>query len=379
MKIRLKTSIKTWTHGGRTYRDLNPGDVVEMPEEDARILLNANLAELAESGGGSMPSTTSSLNQGREEDLQGLLGRHKVLPPAAPGREGGAEVAPQSVGGPVAAQAGGEPPSPAKPEAEPADPRLLTWLNQHGFRQLSNKPVYVKHDKIGGRIVRLVVDFKDNPWGNRYAYTLNEETGQWEDSREFRDSEELLAYKQFRDELRRGTQVSVRVASRPKEVEVAPGIVALQNEQQLYVMVEQRDEEQVMRELLGEVLRQYIYRFEVGGRVVTNISYAGVKEAARRRGNIHVTRVEVDETKDGRAVIAKAEVYDLQNNFKIWGVAVQPKMMRLRDGSEVEDQFCVQKAVSKAIRNGLRACIPEKLIAELVSKWLEEYGREAGG
>jgi hypothetical protein len=56
MKVRLKTSIKTWFHGGRTYRDLSPGDVVEMPEEDARILINANLAEPAESGGGSVPS-----------------------------------------------------------------------------------------------------------------------------------------------------------------------------------------------------------------------------------------------------------------------------------------------------------------------------------
>jgi hypothetical protein len=101
-----------------------------------------------------------------------------------------------------------------------------------------------------------------------------------------------------------------------------------------------------------------------------------VKEAARLRGNIHVTRIEIEETKDGSMVIAKAEVYDLQHNFKIWGVAQQRKMMRLRDGREVEDEFYLTKVVSKAIRNGLRACIPEGLAAELIARWMKERSGE---
>ncbi|MBW2674016.1 MAG: hypothetical protein JRD89_11470 [Deltaproteobacteria bacterium] len=199
---------------------------------------------------------------------------------------------------------------------------------------------------------------------------LNEETGEWEESRELRDAaEDLLAFKRFRDELERGGRERLTVKPVPKPGGAPAGGQALTVEegQELILMVEQRDEQQIMQEILGDVLRQYVYRFEVGGRVVTNVSYAGIKEAARRRGNVHVTKVEVEETKDGQAVIGKAEVYDLQNNFKTWGVAVQRKRMRLRDGREVEDDFCVQKAVSKAIRNGLRACVPEKLIAERVT------------
>ncbi|MBW2560719.1 MAG: hypothetical protein JRE40_07685 [Deltaproteobacteria bacterium] len=242
------------------------------------------------------------------------------------------------------------PPSPAEP-----DPRLVSFLNTRGFRRLADRPAWTKHDKVGGRIVRLVVDFKANPGGNRYGYVLNEETGEWEESRELRDAaEDLLAFKRFRDELERGGRERLTVKPVPKPGGAPAGGQALTVEegQELILMVEQRDEQQIMQEILGDVLRQYVYRFEVGGRVVTNVSYAGIKEAARRRGNVHVTKVEVEETKDGQAVIGKAEVYDLQNNFKTWGVAVQRKRMRLRDGREVEDDFCVQKAVSKVRPEG---------------------------
>ncbi|MBW2674349.1 MAG: hypothetical protein JRD89_13225, partial [Deltaproteobacteria bacterium] len=314
------------------YSNLAPGQELWVPAGDAERLVRNQLAERVGEGGG---RESSPPERGREEPR----GHAPVQPGFSP-----------------------PPPSPAEP-----DPRLVSFLNTRGFRRLADRPAWTKHDKVGNRIVRLVVDFKANPRGNRYGYVLNEETGEWEESRELRDAaEDLLAFKRFRDELERGGQERLTVKPAPKPGGAPAGGQALTVEegQELILMVEQRDEQQIMQEILGDVLRQYVYRFEVGGRVVTNVSYAGVKEAARRRGNIHVTKIEVDEMKDGQGYLAKAEIYDLANNFKTWGVAVQRKKMRLRDGREVEDDFCVQKAVSKAIRNGLRACVPEKLIAE---------------
>jgi hypothetical protein len=266
--------------------------------------------------------------------------------------------------------------SPAEKEVS-VDPRLIAWLQRRGFRQLGEKPVWTKHDKIGDRIVRLCIDFQHNRWGSRVAYMMNEDTGNWEDSKEFRDCEELLAYKKFRDELKKGEEqrLVIKPVEAAKATEAGPGVLAAEKDQQILVMVEERDEKQILEEMMGAILKEYVYQIP-GQR--PRLSYAGVKEAARLRGNIHVTKIEIEETKDGSAIIAKAEVYDLQNNFKIWGVSQQRKKMKLKDGREVDDDFCLTKAVSKAIRNGLRACIPEKLNAELISRWLETHRQEEG-
>ena len=258
------------------------------------------------------------------------------------------------------------------------DPRLVAWLQHRGFRQLGEKPVWTKHDKIGERIVRLCVDFKNNPWGSRLAYVLDEETGDWKASNDLRNAEELLAYKSFRDELRKcnETKFTVRPIETTKITEAAPGVLVAEKDQQILVMVEEREEKQIMEEMMGEVLKEYVY--QIPGQK-PRLSYAGVKEAARLRGNIHVTKIEIEETKDGSTIIAKAEVYDLQNNFKVWGVAQQKKKMRLEDGREIDDEFCLTKAAAKAMRNGLRACIPEKLTAELISRWLETRAPAEGG
>ncbi|MFH1821242.1 MAG: hypothetical protein ABH852_02205 [Methanobacteriota archaeon] len=325
------------------------GESVELDETDVKILEKADILSRVVKGVPSAPSPKPQepVRQSSSSEVKNNPSA-VVQPKANPRGESGQE----------------------KEKEVFVNPRLAAWLQYRGFRQLGDKPTYTKHDKIGERIVRLCVDFKNNPWGSRLTYALDEGTGEWKDSSELRDAEELLAYKRFRDELKKGneTKLVVKPVASTKATEVAPGIIVAEKDQQIMVVVEERDEKQIMTEMLGEVLKEYVY--QISGQK-PRLSYAGVKEAARRRGNIHVTKIEIEETKDGSAIIAKSEVYDLQNNFKIWGVAIQKKRMRLRDGCEVEDDFFITKAVSKAIRNGLRACIPEKLVAELISRWLE--------
>jgi hypothetical protein len=318
--------IKTFTYGGRTYR---PGERAVLPKFIAERAMKYGCA--------------------REASAQAQ----------APAQE--AAQAPEI--------------APVETEEMEVNPQLVAWLQHRGFRKLGEKPVWTKHDKINGQVVRLCVDFQRNPWGTRLAYVLDESTGEWKPSEELRDAEELMLFKRFRDELKKG--VEQKLVAKPVEVtttvETSPGVIAAQKDQQIIVMVEERDEKQILEELMGGVIREYVYQIP-GQR--PRLSYAGVKEAARLRGNIHVTRIEIEETKDGSMVIAKAEVYDLRHNFKIWGVAQQRKMMRLRDGREVEDEFYLTKVVSKAIRNGLRACIPEGLAAELIARWMKERSGE---
>jgi hypothetical protein len=46
--------------------------------------------------------------------------------------------------------------------------------------------------------------------------------------------------------------------------------------------------------------------------------------------------------------------------------------MKIRDGGEMDDDFALQKAFSKARRNALRQLLPESLITQALAKWKEE-------
>lgn len=363
MRIRITSPVRRW----KGYQ-FELGGAYDLPEEDARRLIEAGIAVLE-----SEPEAGAAETAAGVGSAPSSAGQPSQAAPAGEGGPGGAR---------STAVTSPPPRPPAQEEAqeaqEPADPRLLAWLTQRGFRS-ANGSSYSRIVQINGKFVRQIVDFKHNKWGSRYAYLLDEATGEFRPADDsYRDADALLEYKRFRDQIRESLETKLEVRRETRHVPVVGegGQVALR-EQEVLVLAERRDEEQIMRELLGEVMRTYVYRFRVGDREVVNVSYAGIKEAARRRGNIHVMRVELDESKDGSAYIAKAEVFDLQNNFKVWGVASQPKRMTLRSGEQVDDPFALQKAASKAIRNGLRACIPEKLLAELIRTWLEREEKEA--
>jgi len=62
--------------------------------------------------------------------------------------------------------------------------------------------------------------------------------------------------------------------------------------------MERMDEQQILRELQGELISEFVYSIQVQGRTVTNLSYSGIKEVIRRRGDIEILDVKTaaDET-----------------------------------------------------------------------------------
>jgi len=82
--------------------------------------------------------------------------------------------------------------------------------------------------------------------------------------------------------------------------------------QQLSVEVfqgfERRDENQILAEMRGELIEDLVYGVDIQRRRVTNLSYAGVKEAIRRRGNLEILSILF-------GIFAVAEV---ASNFLIW-------------------------------------------------------------
>lgn len=140
-----------------------------------------------------------------------------------------------------------------------------------------------------------------------------------------------------------------------------------------YVMMDRKDEEQILAELDGipaPVLEEMVYSFTSGGGKVTGLSWTGTKALAIEAGHYSIDDLKISETPASFRVLARAK--DINRNVAFYGVAEQKKMMKLRDGKEIEDPFALQKATSKAQRNALQALLPKKLVAEFMRRCLEK-------
>ncbi|MEW6624582.1 MAG: hypothetical protein AB1420_15910 [Bacillota bacterium] len=137
-----------------------------------------------------------------------------------------------------------------------------------------------------------------------------------------------------------------------------------------FEIMDRRDEEQILKELQGAYLDEFVYSFRLGNRDIVGLSWAGVKEIARKMGNISIKEIKVDETEKSYRVLAKAE--DEVRRITMFGVAEQSKKMRLGDGREIDDVFALNKALSKAQRNAIRSVIPELMIKTMMQQFLEQ-------
>jgi len=139
--------------------------------------------------------------------------------------------------------------------------------------------------------------------------------------------------------------------------------MAIRNQpQEAYELLDQRDEEQILSEIKGQIIDEMFYSFSMDGREVTGISWVGTKEIARQYGGIDMNFVRCEDTPISYIAIVKAT--DTKRGTSLLGTAMQPKLMQTRAG-EVEDRFAYTKAVSKAQRNAIRAIIPEKYLLEM--------------
>lgn len=137
---------------------------------------------------------------------------------------------------------------------------------------------------------------------------------------------------------------------------------------EVILMTEKRDEDQILANMRGEVLGTYVYSFTQGGRTITSISYAGVKEAIRRRGNVsfdecHCCHKQIHTEETPEEIRASVTVWDLTNNVKFLGASSASKKL----------PFAYTLAVNKAERNALRKLLPEKALALMIKEFLERH------
>lgn len=132
-------------------------------------------------------------------------------------------------------------------------------------------------------------------------------------------------------------------------------------------LTEKKDEEQIILEMQNQVAREWVYTLNIRGKDVTSLSYAGVKEAVRRRGNFRFVpcshcgkTVHVDE--DEKEYHALVTVHDENRNVMFIGAASSFKAQ----------PFAWPMAANKAERNALRKMLPEKQIALLIESYLRK-------
>jgi hypothetical protein len=142
-----------------------------------------------------------------------------------------------------------------------------------------------------------------------------------------------------------------------------------------YKIMDTQDEQQILDELQGHYLTEFVYSFKVGGRDVIGLSWAGIKELAYRYGGIQVESCNIEDKGDFWLVTCKA--LDIKRCNSRFGVATQSKTMKRRDGSIEPDEFALQKATSKAQRNAMRALMPEIAVKQYIDQFLTEKNGKA--
>ena len=159
-------------------------------------------------------------------------------------------------------------------------------------------------------------------------------------------------------------------------------------EQDVYVLMEKRDEEQIVAMLEGRYLEEFVYEFcrrhkwHNGVRppectckdLVMGISWFGIQEASRTYGGIQVPIEKVKIRDTGEEIEVMIEAVDTQTNSSRIGIASQPKMMKVKDGV-VRDGFASQKALSKAQRNGIKQLLPQAMLKE----WIQRHRNGGNG
>lgn len=155
-----------------------------------------------------------------------------------------------------------------------------------------------------------------------------------------------------------------------ENINVPKNEIMLSTRADAYDIINVKDDEQVLAEIEGRFMQEFVYNFSTKEGKVTGLSWAGTKEIARQQGNISVEDLDISETPETYRVKAKAK--DTRRNVSMFGVAEQSKVMHLKSGDVKEDLHALSKCVSRAQRNAIRALIPEMFIKEMIDQFLSK-------
>ena len=253
-----------------------------------------------------------------------------------------------------------------------AEDEIPTYLEGMGFEADVNKPgLYKKELDVGAN---GYWDFRKQKKGSFYVADSQDNGGSfWKDEQ----AKQLPEYIEVRkalggEEKPKKKDAPIQSNQESHVPEKSSGTLVLRDENQAHDIMNQKDDEQVLAEMEGKYLEEFVYSFPVEGgkRTVTGLSWAGVKEVVRTAGGIEVEDIKITETEKTYRVLAKGR--DTVRGVAMFGIAEQAKMMKLKSGDAIEDMHSLSKCVSRAQKNCLRVLIPEATIKMTIEKFLAE-------
>lgn len=137
-----------------------------------------------------------------------------------------------------------------------------------------------------------------------------------------------------------------------------------------YEVLEKVDDQAIIQMMTGQAIKDYVYSFKQGGKVVEGLTLAGINEAANRRGGIEVAEIEYTERDQSWLAVAKAT--DSITGSSRYGACEQPKSAGSRP-----DPFAFTKAIHKAQRNAIKQLLPVPVIKEVLNYYLHGKSRGA--
>jgi len=149
--------------------------------------------------------------------------------------------------------------------------------------------------------------------------------------------------------------------------------------------VDERDEGQVLAELAGATIEDFIYeiRDKKSGKRTVKLSWIGTREMGRAQGNIALSDPIIEDSDGYVRVVVRAT--DLKRNFSVFGGCHQLKQQKVKvydgDGRALgeqvqDDPHYFAKALSKAQRNVIQSIIPAEFAARMIDQFLIKSGRQ---
>jgi len=148
--------------------------------------------------------------------------------------------------------------------------------------------------------------------------------------------------------------------------------------------IEERDESQILQELAGESIEDFIYEIvdKKNKKRTVKLSWAGTREMARFRGNITLDEPLISDNDGYVRIVVRGT--DLTRNFSVFGGCHQPKRQKVKifdehdqpmGYQEQDDPHYFTKALSKAQRNVLQSIIPADFTARIIDRFLIKAGK----
>jgi len=158
-------------------------------------------------------------------------------------------------------------------------------------------------------------------------------------------------------------------------------ITKAENDQSVFLALDELDNNQISDEVRGVYSDDMVYQMKrripdgSGGYrevTVTSLSYAGVKAVimymARKGYRINASQAEIVETSDEFRASCKVTCIFDNGSVEMYGYSRQQKTF----STGTQNEFAFIQSGSKSQRNALRNVIPEKIAAEMISKYLKE-------